>query len=162
MSFPPLSYSPISFSQKEPVPSNWKHPIQSPRKPQISSGITLLSYFISSDMVHTPSFSFPFLWHPWFCMTFSSCFFSHFFFSFSFLIFCHFVSYINVGIPMFHSYPQAVSWLYSWGISNSPMISTKQTEQLFLHISGLKHQCSWRWCVFQIAKPLHPGPFLAS
>lgn len=164
MSFSPLSYSPISFSQKEPVLSNWKHPIQSPRKLQISSGITLLSYFISSDMVHTPSvfqFSLPLtslILHDIFFLFLSETSFS----PFHFLFFVIVPSYINVGIPMFHSHPQAVSWLYSWGISNSPMISTKQTEQLFLRISGLKHHCSWSWCVFQIAKPLHPGPSLAS
>ena len=122
------SYSPISFSQKEPVPSNWIilfKVLENLRFLQESLSSTIL-YHLIWFMPHL-SFSFPFLWHPWFCMTFSSCFLKPFFFSpFHFLFFVIVPSYIDVGIPMFYSHPQAVSWLCSWGISNSPMISTKQ------------------------------------
>ena len=154
---------PNFFQSERACSIQLNHPIQSPKKPQISSGITQFNYYIiwygSCPICLSvfPSFDIlDFAWH------FLPVFSSHFFSPFHFLFFVIAPSYIDVGIPMFYSHPQAVSWLCSWGISNSPMISTKQTEQLFLHISGLKHHCSRCWCAFQIAKHLHPGPSPAS
>lgn len=161
-SFSP-SYSPISFSQKEPVSSNWSilfKILENLRFLQESLCSAILFIWYGSCPICLsvfPSFDIlDFAWH--FLPVFSAISFS----PFHFLFFVIVPSYINVGIPMFYAHPQAVSWLCSWGISNSPMISTKQTEQLFLHISGLKHHCSRCWCAFQIAKHLHPGPSPAS
>ena len=46
---------PNFFQSERACSIQLNHPIQSPRKPQISSGITQFNYFISSDMVHAPS-----------------------------------------------------------------------------------------------------------
>ena len=72
---------PNFFQSERACSIQLNHPIQSPKKPQISSGITQFNYFISSDMVHAPSvfqFSLPLtslILHDIFFLFFQAIFF---------------------------------------------------------------------------------------
>lgn len=133
-----LFYSPICFSQKEPVLSNWKHPIQSPRNLRFLQE-SLCSAILYHLIWFTPhlSFSFPFpltslILHD----TSSSCFSETSFFSFSFSIF-HYCSLQLHKCRNPHVSFSSLGCLAVLLISNSPMIST--TTDVILSMISLKH-----------------------